>query len=83
MKKQDVYVSTDTPEKCKALFAVLEKHNEPIYFHSLNLKEGALEGGNFVDFDDEEWIRGTIGWLEEKTEISVEELDQILSSQYE
>jgi len=88
MKKEEIYVQVDTPEKCIEAYKILTEAKEPIFCVSADsLSNARLSGGDKLYFDIELedsdwslWVRTfEESCLEGKTEISLKELENILN----
>ncbi len=85
MKKQEIYVVVDTPKKAKKLKKVLDMFNERIYEKTnkrLTKGEVSEEYRNVHFLFNNEWVGDSRKeGISSKTEVSIKELKNILSSE--
>ena len=76
MKKEEICVLIDTPEKAKKAYDILSKAGEKIYEGS-NLSKGNInsEGFDFIVFNQGDWVYDE---LDQKTVISLKQLKKLL-----
>lgn len=78
MKREQVYVLVDTPEKCKRAYNILIKNNQSIYPTSKEpLKSGISNEPDKIEFYLNKWLR-VFNPEPSKTEISLDELEEML-----
>lgn len=83
MKKNEVFVKIDTPKKAEKVFKVLTMFNEDIYTSLAKRLENneVDEIYKCINFNDE-WIGNRGLFKEDKTEVSIKELKQILAVEH-